>query len=294
MRIPTLNKPIRRNLEVIAFSILAIVLLAFGHALRERLEVVERNDAAVDQFIDRMTVGYDALLAENPTSNLETPEEIAEAVAEDIGVDVEELAPTPTGPQGERGEAGPIGETGPGPTSEQIQEAVDSYCSVNNRCSGDAGPQGNDGSTGDSGPQGEQGEIAPGPTHNQLLAAVAAYCSEAGCVGDSGPTGPIGPQGRPPTAEEVAAAIDSYCSNGGCTGPQGEQGIQGPIGPVPTQEQINEAVSQYCTNNGCTGPQGLQGEPGQDAPLVVDVIVNCTLDAPAVGPISCTSQVVYG
>lgn len=178
------------------------------------------------------------------------------------------------------GEQGPAGEPGPGPTEEQIAQAVEDFC-AEDVCRGSNGAPG------------------PGPTEEQVAEAVAEFCSEGACdgpagepgpagpvghagdtgaqgepgaTGDAGPAGPAGDTGpagadgapgadgvdgqdgepgRPPTEEEVAAAVEAFCSDGACkgdtgaTGPKGDTGDTGPIGPQ--------------------GEQGLEGPRGASA-----------------------------
>lgn len=59
------------------------------------------------------------------------------------------------GRAGEPGAPGPRGPQGPGPTDEQVQQAVEAYCS-DDRCRGPQGP------TGPQGPRGEPGTARPG------------------------------------------------------------------------------------------------------------------------------------
>lgn len=106
---------------------------------------------------------------------------------------------------------------GSGPTATQVAQAVATYCSINGRCRGPAGPSGPNGSPGTSGTPGASGASgAPGQagengqpgtdgqnaTPDQVAAAVAAYCGGdthpcKGDPGDTGPAGPSGPKGEP-------------------------------------------------------------------------------------------------
>jgi hypothetical protein len=116
------------------------------------------------------------------------------------------------GKTGAAGRAGGQGVRGPGPTSQQIEQAVSNYCNANpcgrpptidqvleglQRCSEGGGCRGSD------------GKDAPPPSDMQILAGVAAYCAAHGaCAGAQGIPGADGGQG-----------------------PEGPQGIPGP--PIP-------------------------------------------------------------
>jgi hypothetical protein len=129
------------------------------------------------------------------------------------GVPVSTPAPGPSGPPG------PKGEQGPGPSAEQIDLAVTSYCSGHDGCTGT-------------------------PTRAEVASAVTAYCATGVCVGPSGSTGPsgaagkngndgqTGAQGPGPTDDQVQAAVVAYCAaHSGCTGPAGRNGTDGSTGP---------------------------------------------------------------
>ena len=123
------------------------------------------------------------------------------------GQPVSTPAPGPAGPPG------PQGAQGPGPSAEQIDLAVTSYCAGHDGCTGT-------------------------PTRAEVAAAVTAYCQTGACTGPTGPAGPAGAtgkdgtQGPGPTDEQVAAAVTAYCAaHNGCTGPAGHNGADGSTGP---------------------------------------------------------------
>ncbi|WP_106253379.1 hypothetical protein [Allonocardiopsis opalescens] len=87
-------------------------------------------------------------------------------------------------PPGDDGADGEDGERGPGPTEDQIAEAVGRYFTENPVSPGPVGP---------AGPAGADG--APG---------------------QDGSDGVDGEPGRPPTAEEIYAAVERYCQTNGC------------------------------------------------------------------------------
>lgn len=121
------------------------------------------------------------------------------------------------------------------PTAQQVQEAVNTYCTLSGSC------------------RGPRGLTGPSPTVAQVAAAVEAFCANDACRGPVGlpgedgsdGVGMIGPQGPGPTDAQVAAAVAEFCANGACIGAQGETGATGAQGPI-----------------GETGAQGPQGEPG--------------------------------
>ena len=91
--------------------------------------------------------------------------------------------------------------------------------------SGEAGPQGPQGT---HGPQGEAGPQGPQGTHGPQ--------GEAGPAGPQGEAGPAGPQGEQGPQGEVGPAgpqgEQGPQGEVGPAGPQGEQGTQGPMGPA--------------------------------------------------------------
>lgn len=66
-----------------------------------------------------------------------------------------------SGPEGPRGSDGANGQQGPGPTDEQIQQAVARFCD-NGFCRGGQGPIGETGPIGPAGPAGPPGTALPG------------------------------------------------------------------------------------------------------------------------------------
>jgi hypothetical protein len=110
------------------------------------------------------------------------------------------------------------GERGPGPTTDQVANAVSLYCAANSNCT------------------------PPAVTQAQVAAAINTYCEAngkcqgpAGVVGSPGPQGTPGPQGNTgpgPSPTQVATAVSAYCAaNNGCVGPVGSTGPTGPPGP---------------------------------------------------------------
>lgn len=123
---------------------------------------------------------------------------------------------------------GPQGPQGPGPSQQQIEQAVASYCALIT--------------------------CVTGPTAPQVAQAVATYCNvhgqcagppgSPGTSGSAGPTGSTGLPGNPgqnATADQIADAVTTYCAaHNNCIGKDGEAG--------PT---------------GSAGPPGSSGQPGQ-------------------------------
>lgn len=111
--------------------------------------------------------------------------------------------PGPTGPIGRSGTPGPSGPRGPGPSAQEIRDAVAKYMTLHPPRRGRTGRPG---ATGPSGRPGATG--APG------------HDGQDGTPGQTGATGPPGPQGdRGPAGD---------------TGPQGPQGDRGEPGPAPS------------------------------------------------------------
>jgi hypothetical protein len=135
-----------------------------------------------------------------------------------------------------QGPEGPQGPPGPAPTVDQVEKAVELFCS--------------------------SGQCAKAPTLAQVRSAVAAYCSDGTCTGAAGkdgadstvpgPRGLAGPQGPGPSDDQIAKAVANYCAGGNCkgatgpTGPKGEKGDPGPAGPP--------------------GPAGAEGKDGTVIP----------------------------
>lgn len=121
------------------------------------------------------------------------------------------------------------GERGPGPTPEQIEAAVASYCAVRAQCAGRA------------------------PTPSEVAAAVAQYLT-------ANPPQP----GRPPTAAEIADAVATYFATNpppaGETGAAGRDGRDGAAGRPPTAAEIQAAVDSYLAAN--PPPEGPPGPAG--------------------------------
>lgn len=171
---------------------------------------------------------------------LETAESKVETGAQLAGVNVQAcMDPAVVGVLQERGYAdlcelaivvqtqaaapaeGKAGAPGPAPTEEQIEQAVQKYCAVNNRC------------------EGKQ------PTVEQLTEIIGDYLR----------LNPPAP-GRPPSPEEIAVAAANYIADHieDFRGPAGKDAAP------PSAEELQDAVTNYCsTDNRCRGPQGAQG-----------------------------------
>ena len=113
------------------------------------------------------------------------------------------------------------GDPGPGPTPEQIEAAVVSYCAARDECSGRP------------------------PSTEEVAAAVAQYLT----------VNPPQP-GRPPTSAEITEQVGIYFANNpppegpeGERGPRGETGATGVPGRPPTAEEIQAAVDAYLAEN---------------------------------------------
>jgi hypothetical protein len=149
----------------------------------------------------------------------------------DLAISVQTQAATPS--------EGKPGKPGPGPTEEQIEQAVQQYCAVNDRCEGKA------------------------PTIDQLTEVIGNYLR----------LNPPEP-GRPPTPEEIALAAANYIADHieDFRGPKGQDA------PPPTAEDLQAAVAKYCSvDNRCRGPQGPQGVGVTGTDLHRDAQGVCTL-----------------
>jgi len=148
---------------------------------------------------------------------------------------VESLGATPAvsapeavkGDKGDRGPQGERGPVGPGPSADQVRQAVAAYLAANPPA------------------------VGRPPNDAEIAAAVAAYCGKVGgcrgATGAQGPAGrqgesvagPAGPQGEPgprPTDDQVSAAVSGWCAaNNGCAGPVGPAGAAGATGPQGPQ-----------------------------------------------------------
>lgn len=130
---------------------------------------------------------------------------------------------------------GPSGPQGPGPSQQQINDAVNAYFGAHPLPPGQL-PTATQVATAVA----AYLEANPPVTPAQVVAAVVSYCSTAnGC---RGPSGADGQPGQNATDAQVAAAVSAYCS-------QASNPCQGPAGPT-----------------GATGPSGAQGVPGPACP----------------------------
>jgi hypothetical protein len=115
------------------------------------------------------------------------------------------------------------GERGPGPTAEEIEAAVATYCAARNSCAGRA------------------------PTTSEVAGAVTEYLT-------ANPPQP----GRPPTAAEITDAVATYfAANPVRDGQDGTDGRDGERGPGPTAEEIQAAVAAELARN--PPPRGEAG-----------------------------------
>lgn len=124
---------------------------------------------------------------------------------------------------------GPQGPQGPGPSQQQIEQAVASYCALVT--------------------------CVTGPTAPQVAQAVATYCNvhgqcqgPPGATGSTGPAGPTGSTGQPgspgqnATADQIADAVTTYCgTHSNCTGKDGADGQPGPSGASGQSGQPGQA-----------------------------------------------------
>lgn len=76
-----------------------------------------------------------------------------------------------------RGVEGPQGDRGPGPTDEQIAEAVEAYCALHNGCAGPAGVAGKDGTNGTNGRNGTDGKSLAGTQGAAGLGVTRVQCN---------------------------------------------------------------------------------------------------------------------
>lgn len=189
---------------------------------------------------------------------LETAESKVETGAQLAGVNVQAcMDPAVVGVLQERGYAdlcelaivvqtqaaapveGKAGEPGPAPTEEQIEQAVQKYCAVNNRC------------------EGKQ------PTVEQLTEIIGDYLR----------LNPPAP-GRPPSPEEIAVAAANYIADH----IEDFRGPAGKDAPAPSAEELQAAVEGYCAvDSRCRGPQGPQGVGVTGVELHRDSEGVCTL-----------------
>ncbi len=123
------------------------------------------------------------------------------------------------------------GDPGPGPTPEQIEAAVVSYCAARAECAGRP------------------------PSTQEVAAAVAQYLT-------ANPPQP----GRPPTPDEIAQQVSIYFANNpppegrpGRDGEDGQDGATGEPGRPPTEEEIEAAVAEYLAANPPSGPTCQEG-----------------------------------
>jgi hypothetical protein len=127
---------------------------------------------------------------------------------------------------GPTGAAGKTGPAGPGPTQQQIDDAVAGYFA----------------------------EHPPGPTPAEVGAQVAAFL-----------TLHPPKQGAPPTPTQIATAASDYIAAHAqqFTGPTGQNGSDGQPGQNATDDQVAAAVAAYCSShNQCQGSSGGTGAQG--------------------------------
>ncbi|MGH3096489.1 MAG: hypothetical protein ACRDMV_10895 [Streptosporangiales bacterium] len=156
--------------------------------------------------------------------------------AQTLASQVRSMGGTPKVPAPQQGAAGPRGARGPGPSQQQINQAVAGYL---------------------TGHPPEHGKDA---TPGMVAAAVAGYLTKH-------PPQP----GRPPTQDEISTATASYLdAHPGQF--QGTQGAAGPAGKNATTAQVSAAVAAYCgSHGGCAGPAGPVGPSGEQGSQGVSV-----------------------
>lgn len=140
----------------------------------------------------------------------------------DSQTQIEDLGGDPSGPPAEElledpeytPQPGPQGETGPGPSDDQVYAAVEAYFRLH--------PV-------------EDGEDA---SPAMIAAAVINYLTEhPPAPGDPGPA---------PTADQILGAVGTYlAANPPASGPQGPAGADGEDGHTPTSEEIQAELAAY-------------------------------------------------
>lgn len=202
-----------------ALVVLLIVGLVIGltvawlvDTVRELADEDEESDRArvvLTRGIDDLVADYEALAG--LVEALGGPPIPPPSVPSTTIVDDTLVIEGPPGPaglpgaDGQDGARGRPGDPGPGPSDEQVAEAVLDFCAAHADCRGApgtdgqtvVGPAGPEGASivGPQGPPGETvvGPPGPGPTAEQIAQAVADYCAaRAECRGEQGPPGPPG------------------------------------------------------------------------------------------------------
>lgn len=213
------QRPVPRWL-VVAICALGVLAVVVGLVLTFRTGEVEdqaeqlpvvagQRDTAVEQVRD---LGREVVAACAQGKVVQDPQgrDLCQRAA-----DVQATpAPDPVRVQGDRG---------PGPTPEQIEAAVVSYCAARAECAGRA------------------------PTTAEVAAAVAEHLT-------ANPPDP----GRPPTAAEIAEQVAIWFANNPVRdGRDGADGRDGDRGPGPTAEEIQAAVDAHLAAN--PPPRGPAG-----------------------------------
>lgn len=203
----------------VAISALGVLAVAAGLVLTQQTgQVEDQRDAAVQQVQD---LGRDVSAACARGDVVQTPE------GRDLCVFASQVQDTPAPG------ATVQGDRGPGPTADQIRDAVAQYMAAH--------PP----------PRVEAGRA---PTADEVAAAVAQYLA-------AHPPQP----GQPPTAAQIADAVATYfATNPPPQGDRGRDGTDGRPGRPPTAEEIRAAVAAYLAQN--PPPQGEPGPQGQPGP----------------------------
>lgn len=186
------------------------------------------------------------LLAGTGVAFLVSGQRSAATAAQELAHQVRELGGTPVvsapapiaGPAGQKGDTG---KQGPGPTQQQIDDAVFGYFAVH----------------------------PPGATPAMVAVQVAAYLT-------AHPPRP----GPPPTAAQISTAASDYIGahaadfqgQPGQNGANGSNGTDGQPGQNATDDQVAAAVAAYCDSHGqCQGQQGTQGDQGAQGVSITDL-----------------------
>jgi hypothetical protein len=213
--------PIRTlaTLAIVVLAVVGVAVLYLGTKGQSAQDEAGTAQTQLDDANDQVATGKQ--LAGKNLEMCQNPEVVAVLQQQGLDEEVCELAII-VQTQG-KAVPGETGERGPGPTMQQIREAVDDYFRTHPLPEGKA------------------------PTIEQLTTVVAGYLR-------ANPPEP----GRPPTAEEIATATASYiAANIEDFKVQGEQGEKG---DPPTAEEVRAAVAAYCAEDSrCRGDQGPQG-----------------------------------
>lgn len=120
--------------------------------------------------------------------------------------------------------AGPQGPAGADATTGQVQQSVDAYCALLDRCVGSAGAPGASGASGKTGDTGKTGATgAPGAPGESIVGpagpagapgADGKDSTVPGPKGDTGDTGPAGPAGKDGAAGSDGRGVNNLTCDG--------------------------------------------------------------------------------